>query len=101
MLLMKKTRMIYQTIQLGYGALAAGLADVPDFDTAFATSVDMTRRVAYGNSTHNLSVAKCVDLTGMSGDSRANEGIWWEGYRLHLAICTDVKGVSPVGEKNK
>lgn len=85
---------------MGYGALAAGLADVPDFDAAFATGVDMTRRVADGNRTHDLSVAKCVDLTGVAGDSGPDEGVWRERYGLHLAICTDVKGVSPVRKEN-
>ena len=104
MLLMSKTwisRRPYQTVQLGHGALAAGLADIPDFDTAFATSVDMTCGVANGNSTHHLAVAQCVDLTSVAGDTGANKGVGWEGHRLHLAICTDVEGVSSAGKRKK
>lgn len=93
------SRGLYQTVQLGHGTLAARLADIPDFDTAFATSVDMTCGVANGNGAHHLTVAQCVDLTGVAWDTRANEGVGWEGHRLHLAICTDMKGVSSVGER--
>lgn len=80
---------------MGHGALAAGLADIPDFDTAFSTSIDMACGVANGNSTHNLAVAQRVDLTGVAWNTGADEGIGWEGHRLHLAICADVEGVSP------
>lgn len=84
----------HQTIQLGHGALAARLAHVPDFDTAFATSVNMTCGVANGNSTDHLAVAQCVDLTGVAWNTGANQGVGWEWHRLHLAVCTDMEGVS-------
>lgn len=83
---------------MGHGALAAGLADIPDFDTAFATSVNMARGVADGNGAHNLAVAQRVDLTGMAWNTGADQGIGWEGHRLHLAICADMEGVSPGGK---
>lgn len=95
----KISRGPHQTVQLGHGALAARLADVPDFDTAFATSVDMTCGVANGNCTHHLTVAQCVDLTGMTWNTGANQGIRWEGNRLHLAIGTDVEGVCSEGKR--
>lgn len=46
----------HQTVQLRHGALAARLTDVPDFDTAFATSVDMTCGVANGYCAHHLTM---------------------------------------------
>lgn len=85
----------YQAIQLGHRGLAARLANVPDFDTAFATSVDMARGVAYGNGAHHLAVAQCVYLTGVAWNAGANQSVGWEGHRLHLTICTDMKGVRP------
>lgn len=88
----------HQTVQLGHGALAARLADVPDFDTAFATSVDMTRGVANGNSAHHLAVAQRVDLAGVAWNTGADQGVGREGHGLHLTICTDVEGVSPDGK---
>lgn len=88
----------HQTVQLGHGALAAGLADIPDFDTAFATSVDMASGVANGNSTYHLAVTQCVDLTGVAWNPRADQGVGREGHRLHLAICADMEGVSPEGK---
>lgn len=47
----------YQTVQLGYGAFAAWLTDVPDFDAALTAGVDMTGGVANGDSTHHFAVA--------------------------------------------
>lgn len=46
----------HQTVQLGHRTLAAGLADVPDFDTAFTTSVDVACGVANSDSAHHLAV---------------------------------------------
>lgn len=83
---------------MGHRALAAGLADVPDFDTAFATSVDVTCWVANGNSAHHLAVAQRVDLACVAGDTRADQGIGREGHRLHLAVGADMEGVSSVGK---
>lgn len=85
----------HQTVQLGHRALAARLADVPDFDTAFATSVDMTCGVANGNSAHHLAVAQRVDLTGVAWNTGADQSVGRKGNRLHLTVCTDVEGVSP------
>lgn len=80
-----------QTVELGHGALAARLADVPHFDTAFAASVDVSCRGADGDGTHHLSMAECVDLAGMARDAWAQESIRREGHRLHLSICTHMK----------
>ena len=87
----------HQTVQLGHGTFAAGLANVPDFDTAFATRVDMACGVANCDSAHHLAMAQCVDLTRVARNTRANQGIGWEGNRLHLTICADVEGVITVG----
>lgn len=90
----------HQTVQLGHGALAARLTDVPDFDTAFATSVDMTSGVANGYCAHHLTVVQRVDLTGVAWDTRSNQGVGREWHRLHLTISADVEGVRTGGEKN-
>lgn len=89
----------HQTVQLGHGALAARLTDVPDFDTAFATSVDMTSGVANGYCAHHLTVVQRVDLTGVAWDTRSNQGVGREGHRLHLTISADVEGVRAGREK--
>lgn len=60
----------HQTIQLGHGALAARLTDVPHFHAAFAPGVDVARGGADGDGAHHLSVAECVDLSGVAWDSR-------------------------------
>lgn len=83
---------------MGHGALAARLADVPDFDTAFATSVDMTCGVANGNSAHHLTVAQRVDLTGVAWNTGTDQGVRREGHRLHLTISADMEGVRPDGK---
>lgn len=80
---------------MGHGALAARLADVPDFDTPFATSVDMTCGVANGNGAHHLAVAQRVDLTGVAWNSGTYQGVWREGHGLHLTVSADVEGVRP------
>lgn len=85
----------HQTIQLRHRTLAAGLADVPDFDTAFATGIDVTCGVADGNSTDHLAVAQRVDLTGVARNTWADQGVRRKGHGLHLTVCTDVKGVGP------
>lgn len=87
----------HQTVQLGDWTLAARLADVPDFDTAFTTSVDVACGVANGDSAHHLAVVQCVDLTGVAWNTGANQSIGWEGHRLHLTVCADVEGVRPEG----
>lgn len=85
----------HQTVQLGHRTFAARLAYVPDFDTAFATSVNMTCWVANGDGAHNFAVVQCVDLTGMTGNTGSDQGVRWKGHRLHLTICADVEGVGP------
>lgn len=91
----------HQTIQLGHRALAARLADVPDFDTPFATSVDMTCGVANGNGAHHLTMAQRVDLTGVAWNPRTDQGIRWEGHGLHLTISADMEGVRPDGKNRQ
>lgn len=90
----------YQTVQLRHRALAARLTDVPDFDTAFATSVDMTCGVANGYCAHHLTVVQRVDLTGMAWDTGSDQSVRRKGHRLHLTISADVEGVRTGGEKN-
>lgn len=85
----------HQTVQLGHGALAARLADVPDFDTALASSVDMTCGVANGHGAHHLTVAQRVDLTGVARNTRTDQGVGREGHRLHLTVSADMEGVRP------
>lgn len=77
------------------------MADVPDLDTALATSVDMTCWVADGDSAHHLPMAESVDLTSVAWDAWAYQGIWGKGHRLHLPISTDMKriGSAKTGER--
>lgn len=89
----------HQTVQLRHGALASRLTDVPDFDTAFATSVDMTCGVADGYCAHHLTVVQRVDLTGVAWDTGSDQGIGRKGHRLHLTISADVEGVRTGGKK--
>lgn len=88
----------HQAVQLGHGTLAARLADVPDLDTAFATSIDMTCGVANGNSANHFAVAQRVDLAGVAWNTRADQCVRREGHGLHLTVCTHVEGVSPGGK---
>lgn len=76
---------------MGHGALAARLADIPDFHTAFATRVDVACGVANGYGAHHLAVTQCVDLTSVAWDSGADQGVGWERHRLHLAVGTHVE----------
>lgn len=84
---------------MGHRALAARLADVPHFDAAFPAGVDVTRGGADGHRAHHLSMTERVDLTGVTWDARAEEGVRREGHRLHLTICAHVERVSSGGEK--
>lgn len=63
--------MSHQTVQLGHRALASWLTDVPHFDTALSSSVDMARRCADGDGAYHLSMIQAVNLTGMAWDSWA------------------------------
>lgn len=90
----------HQTVQLGHGTLASLLADVPHLDAALSSCVDVTSGGADCDGAHYLSVAQCVDLTGMTWDPRAQEGIRGERHRLHLAVCADMKGVGS-GKMNR
>lgn len=75
------------------------MTDVPHFDAAFATSVDMTGRIADGDSTYHLPVGESIDLSCMARDARAYKGIRGKRYRLHLSISAHMKGVGSGGEK--
>ena len=83
--------MSHQTVQLGHGALASWLADVPHLDAALSSGVDVARRRADGDSTHHLSVVQGVDLAGVARDSRAQQGVGGKGHWLHLAIRAHVE----------
>ncbi len=89
----------HQTVQLGHRTLAAWLADVPYFDAAFPAGVDVTCGGADGHRAHHLSMTERVDLTGVTWDARAEEGVRREGHRLHLTICAHVERISSEGEK--
>lgn len=65
--------MSHQTVQLGHGALASWLADVPHLDAALAAGVDMTRWVTDGDGTHNLPVAESIDLPCVTRNARADQ----------------------------
>lgn len=84
-------RISYQTVQLRNRTLIARLADIPDFDTPFSTSIHMSCWIAYGNSTHHFPMVQGIDLASMPRYSRSNESIWRERNWLHLAICSNVK----------
>lgn len=58
----------------------------------------MTCGVANGDSTDHLAMAQCVDLTGVAWNTGTNEGVGWEGHRLHLTICADMEGVRSEGK---
>ena len=95
---MHRFLLTHQTIELRDRALVAGVADVPDLDAALPTRVHVSRGVADGHRTHHLSMAQGVDLASVSGDARADEGIWGEGDGLHLTICGNVEGVCAFGD---
>lgn len=89
----------HQAVQLGDGALAAGLADVPDLDAALAAGVDVARGVADGDGAHHLAVAQRVDLPRVPRDARPRQRIVRERHRLHLPIRADVERVRPAGRE--
>lgn len=89
----------HQTVELRDRALIAGVADVPDLDTALPTCVHMSRGVADGHCTHHLPVVQGVDLASVSGDSGSDEGVRGERDRLHLTICGNVEGVRTFGQR--
>lgn len=88
----------YQAVELGNWAFAARLADVPDLDTTLAASVDVTCRIADGDSTHHFPMAQCVDLASVARDARAYQCVWGEGHGLHLSIRTHVKRIGTAEE---
>lgn len=81
----------YQTIKLGHRAFGPWLADVPDLDTALATSIHIFGWVADGDSTYHLAMTQSVDLPSMSGDAWTNQGICWKWYWLELSLSIHVK----------
>ena len=83
--------MSHQTVQLGHGALASRLADVPHLDAALASRVDVACGGADGDGAHHLSVVQGVDLPGVARDSRAQQGVGGKGHRLHLAVRAHVE----------
>lgn len=62
-------RLTYQAIQLADRTLAAGLGDVPNFDTSLSAGVDVFGWVGDGDGADDLTVGKRIDLAGMSRDS--------------------------------
>ena len=51
----------------------------------------MSTGIADGDCTHHLAVVEGVDLAGVAGYARADQGIVGEGHRLHLAIMAHVE----------
>lgn len=90
---MHRCLLTHQTVELRDGALVARVADVPDLDAALPPRVHMPCGVADGHCTHHLPVVQGVDLASVAGDARADEGIWGEGHRLHLTVCSNMEGV--------
>ncbi|PWA20856.1 hypothetical protein CCH79_00007197, partial [Gambusia affinis] len=80
------------TVQLGHGALASRLADVPHLDAALASGVDVACGGADCDGAHHLPVAQRVDLTGVTRDARAQQGVGGERHRLHLAVGAHFQG---------
>lgn len=85
----------HQAVQLGDGALAARLADVPDLDAALAAGVDVARGVADGDGAHHLAVAQRVDLPRVPRDARPRQRVVRERHRLHLPVRAHVERVRP------
>lgn len=85
----------HQAVQLGDGALAAGLADVPDLDAALAAGVDVARGVADGDGAHHLAVAQRVDLPRVPRDAGPRQRVVRERHRLHLPVRAHVERVGP------
>lgn len=94
-----KTKITYQAVELGHWALAARLAYVPDLDATLAPGVDVTCRVADGDSAHHFPVAQCVDLASVAWDAWAYQCIWWEGHGLHLSVCAHMKGIGSAEDR--
>ena len=44
----------------------------------------MSRGVADGHRTYHLSMAEGVDLASVSGDARADEGIWGDAWKIPM-----------------
>ena len=91
----------HQTVQLGHGALASWLADVPHLDAALSSGVDVACRGADGDGAHHLSVVQAVNLTGVSWDTWAQQGVRRKGHRLHLAVCAHVERVGTVEDRER
>ena len=68
-----------------------GLANVPNFDTAFTTSIYKFSRIADGHSTDNFAVVQGVDASSMSWDAWTMKGIIRKWHRLYLAVTIDMK----------
>lgn len=87
---------LYQAVQLGHGALASRLADVPDLDTSLAPGVNVAGGVADRDGAHHFSVAQRVNLACVAWDARADQSIWRKRDGLHLTVCADVERVCSV-----
>jgi hypothetical protein len=85
-----------ETIQLRDRSLSSRLANIPDLDTSFATSVDILGGIGHGNSADNISMGQGVDLPGMARDSRAQKRILREGDGSLLAVSANVERIGPV-----
>ena len=79
-----------QAVELRHWRLVAGLGDVPHLNTSLATSVNKFGGVGHGHRTNDLSVLKCIDLSGMSGNPCALQGIWRKVDGLKLSITADM-----------
>jgi len=59
--------------------------------TDLAAGVDVSTRVADGDSTDHLAMVENTQLSCMTWDSRPNQCIRWERHWLHLTVGTHVE----------
>ena len=71
------------------------MADIPDLDTAFSSSVNILGRVAHSDRADNVPMRKGVDLPGMPRDTRPHEGVIWERDWSLVPLSVDVERICP------
>jgi len=71
----------------------AWLADVPNFDTTFAAGINIFGRITDGDRTNDLSMAKSINLPGVSRYTRPDQSVRWKWHRLDLTVSADVKRI--------
>jgi hypothetical protein len=91
----------YQAIQLRNWTFTSRLANVPNFDTTLASSVDIFSGITNSDRTHHFSVAQSIYLSRVSRYSRPNESVGWKWHRLDLTVSAHVERIRrfPAGDK--